>query len=97
MSRNGTIDALPYHEPGPVQILTLTSFFLLLNLINHVIDRLFYVGLLGYVFLGIAWGTPGLRWLEPDTEAVCANLGYLGLLLLVYEGTSNTFSLLLVF
>lgn len=78
--------ALPYHEPGIVTILILTSFLLLLNVVNNVMDRITYVGLLGQVFLGIAWGTPGAKWLGRDVETVIVNLGYLGLLLLVYEG-----------
>jgi hypothetical protein len=78
--------ALPYHEPGIVLILILTSLLLLLNAVNHIIDRILYVGLLGQVFVGIAWGTPGGNWLEPEIEALVVSLGYLGLLLLVYEG-----------
>jgi hypothetical protein len=78
--------ALPYHEPGIETILIITSFLLLLNVGNWALDRLIYVGLLGQVFLGISWGTPGAKWLGVELEGVVVNLGYLGLLLLVYEG-----------
>lgn len=78
--------ALPYHEPGIVTILILVSFLLLLNLTNHVVDQLLYCGLLAQIFLGIAWGTPGANWLGREAERVIVNLGYLGLLLIVYEG-----------
>jgi hypothetical protein len=78
--------ALPYHEPGIATILIITSFLLLLNVVNWALDRLIYVGLLGQVFLGIGWGTPGAKWLGVELERVAVNLGYLGLLLLVYEG-----------
>jgi Kef-type K+ transport system membrane component KefB len=82
--------ALPYHEPSIVTILIFASFLILLNVINHIFNRLIYVGLLGQVLIGIAWGTPGAQWLTADAEAFIVNLGYLGLLLLVYEGGLST-------
>jgi Kef-type K+ transport system membrane component KefB len=82
--------ALPYHEPSIGTILIFTSFLILVNVINHIFNRLIYVGLLGQVLVGIAWGTPGAQWLSADAEAVMVNLGYLGLLLLVYEGGLST-------
>ncbi|RVX71032.1 hypothetical protein B0A52_03397 [Exophiala mesophila] len=78
--------ALPYHEPGIVTILILVSFLLFLNAANHIIDKILYCGLLAQLFLGIGWGTPGANWLGRDFEHVAVNLGYLGLLLIVYEG-----------
>lgn len=78
--------ALPYHEPDIITILTLSSFLLLLNLANHVVDKLLYCGLLAQILLGIAFGTPGGAWLGQDAEHTVVNLGYLGLLLIVYEG-----------
>ncbi|KIV91484.1 hypothetical protein PV10_06019 [Exophiala mesophila] len=78
--------ALPYHEPGIVTILILGSFLLLLNAANHIIDKILYCGLLAQLFLGIGWGTPGANWLGREFEHVAVNLGYLGLLLIVYEG-----------
>lgn len=78
--------SLPYHEPGIVTILIQTSFVLLLNVVNFLLDRTLYCGLLGQVFLGVAWGTPGAKWLTVEAEEVIVQLGYLGLLLLVYEG-----------
>lgn len=81
--------ALPYHEPGIVTILILTSFLYLLNVIDSVLDKLLYCGLLGQIFLGVAWGTPGGKWLGVEAEHVITNLGYLGLLLIVYEGKAQ--------
>ncbi|PSN71143.1 Sodium/hydrogen exchanger [Corynespora cassiicola Philippines] len=85
-----TAPSLPYHEPGIITILVQASFLLLLNLVNAALDRLLYCGLLGQVFLGIAWGTPGAKWLSTHVEEVIVQLGYLGLLLLVYEGGLST-------
>ncbi|EDU48222.1 conserved hypothetical protein [Pyrenophora tritici-repentis Pt-1C-BFP] len=81
--------SLPYHEPGIVTILIQTSFLLLLNVINAALDRLLYCGLLGQVLVGIAWGTPGAKWLSTNMEETIVQLGYLGLILLVYEGINH--------
>lgn len=78
--------SLPYHEPGVVTILVQSSFLLLLNIADFALDRALYCGLVGQVFLGIAWGTPGAKWLDANAEAVMVQLGYLGLLLVVYQG-----------
>ncbi|RYP22120.1 hypothetical protein DL765_001879 [Monosporascus sp. GIB2] len=82
--------SLPYHEPSIVQILILSSFFLALNAINSVLDRTLYCGLIGQVFIGIAWGTPGGKWLSAELENAIVQVGYLGLILIVYEGGAST-------
>ncbi|RYN58174.1 hypothetical protein AA0114_g2284 [Alternaria tenuissima] len=82
--------SLPYHEPGIVVILVLVSFLLLLNVVNAALDRVLYCGLLGQVLVGIAWGTPGAKWLSESLEETVVQLGYLGLILLVYEGGLST-------
>jgi Kef-type K+ transport system membrane component KefB len=78
--------SLPYHEPGIEIILIQTSFLLLLNVVNAALDRFLYCGLLGQVLVGIAWGTPGAKWLSTNMEETIVQLGYLGLILLVFEG-----------
>ncbi|KAM0244161.1 hypothetical protein ACHAP5_006548 [Fusarium lateritium] len=82
--------SLPYHEPSITTIAILSGFLLLLNLINYGLDKLAYCGLIGQVALGIAWGTPGARWLSRDVEDAVVQLGYLGLILLVFEGGLST-------
>ena len=82
--------ALPYQDPPIKTILILSSFLLLLNAINHVLDNLIYCGLVGQVLIGVAFGTPGTRWLDKGVEQAIVQLGYLGLILLVYEGGLNT-------
>ncbi|KFZ13835.1 hypothetical protein V501_03501 [Pseudogymnoascus sp. VKM F-4519 (FW-2642)] len=77
---------LPYHEPGIVTILIQSSFILILNVVNTLFDKLIFCGLLGQVFIGVAWGTPGAKWLGQEVEDVIVQLGYLGLILLVYQG-----------
>ncbi|KAH4000647.1 hypothetical protein HBI13_064690 [Parastagonospora nodorum] len=82
--------SLPYHEPDIVTILVQTSLLLLLNVVNAALDKLLYCGLLGQVLIGIAWGTPGAKWLTTSVEETIVQLGYLGLILLVYEGGLHT-------
>lgn len=77
---------LPYHEPDVITILIQSSFLLVLNALNSVFDSLIYCGLLIQVFVGVAWGTPGGNILGREFENVVVQLGYLGLILLVYEG-----------
>lgn len=91
MSTGTNENAFPYHEPSINTILILTSFLLLLNIINHIMDKVTYVGLLGQILLGIAFGTPGGKLLNSSSEEVIVNLGYLGLLILVYEGSLRLF------
>ncbi|KAL3607235.1 hypothetical protein FPOAC2_02211 [Fusarium poae] len=82
--------SLPYHEPSITTIAVLSGFLILLNLINHGLDKLAYCGLIGQVAIGIAWGTPGSKWLSRDVESAVVQLGYLGLILVVFEGGLST-------
>ncbi|KAF3053243.1 hypothetical protein E8E11_003132 [Didymella keratinophila] len=85
-----TVASLPYHEPSIQTILVLVSFLLLLNVINAALDKVLYCGLLGQVLIGIAWGAPSTKWLSTEVEEVIVQLGYLGLISLVYEGGLHT-------
>jgi hypothetical protein len=89
MSSTENTASLPYHEPGIVTILVIASFLLLLNAINYALDRIVYCGLVGQLFIGIAWGIPGANWLSAELQDSIVQLGYLGLILIVYEGKST--------
>lgn len=82
--------SLPYHEPGLEDILVLAAFLLALNIVNAVLDQTLYCGLVGQVFVGVAWGTPGAGWLSAPAERAVAQLGYLGLVLIVFEGGTSS-------
>lgn len=82
--------AFAYHEPAISTILNQSGFLLVLNLVNTCLDKLLYCGLIGQLFIGILWGTPGAKWLDHDVETVMQQLGYLGLIMLVYEGGLST-------
>ena len=81
--------ALPYHEPGIVTILIQASFLIVLNGIDWILDNAIYCGLVGQILIGVAWGTPGANWLSPEVQDTVMQLGYLGLILIVYEGMST--------
>lgn len=81
------VSSLPYHEPSILQVLVLSSFGLLLNIINRVLERYIYCGLVGQILIGVFWGTPLGGWLDSNVEIAVVQLGYLGLILLVYEGS----------
>ena len=84
------VAALPYQVPTIENILILSSFLFLLNVINNVLDRVIYCGLIGQVLIGVAFGTPGAKWLHNSTEEIIVHLGYIGLILLIYEGGLST-------
>ncbi|KAI1344737.1 Sodium/hydrogen exchanger [Xylariaceae sp. FL0016] len=81
---------LAYHEPSIAEVLILASFLVIPNLINSALDRTLYCGLLGQVLVGIAWGFPGANWLSEDTQRAVLSIGYLGLILIVFEGGVST-------
>ncbi|KAF3386626.1 hypothetical protein F1880_000696 [Penicillium rolfsii] len=82
--------ALSYEEPGIRTILIQSGFLLVLNFANFILDKLVYCGLVGQIFIGVAWGMPGAQWLTLEAQEMMQQLGYLGLLLLVYEGGLST-------
>lgn len=90
MSSSENTASLPYHEPGIVTILIISSFLLLLNAVNYVLDRIVYCGLVGQLFIGIGWGMPGANWLSAELQDSIVQLGYIGLILIVYEGKNET-------
>jgi hypothetical protein len=51
--------AFAYHEPSTEIVLNYTGFLLSLNIVNTFLDKLLYCGLIGQLFIGVLWGTPG--------------------------------------
>lgn len=77
-----------YHEPTITAILILISFLYLLNVAGWMAQALVSAGLLGQIFIGIVFGTPLAGWLPDAWEETLVALGYVGLLLIVFEGES---------
>ncbi|KAI5795407.1 sodium/hydrogen exchanger family protein [Peziza echinospora] len=82
--------SLPYHEPAILTIVIQSSFLLLLNVINWALNKVLYCGLVGQILVGVAFGIPGADWLGRDAQKTVVQLGYLGLILVVYEGGLST-------
>ncbi|OQD79194.1 hypothetical protein PENANT_c058G04644 [Penicillium antarcticum] len=93
MAGDGSAAAFGYHEPTIATLLYQTGFLLVLNIVNFCLDKPLYCGLIGQLFIGILWGTPGAKWLDRDTETVIQQLGYIGLIMLVYEDLVSASSL----
>lgn len=85
-----TTASLPYEEPSISTLLILTSFLILLNTLNHLLNATIYCGLIAQILLGVAFGSPGAKWLSTTLETTISNIGYIGLILIVYEGGLST-------
>lgn len=80
------MDALQYQEPSTTTLLILSFFLLALHVVAWPLDRFIACGLLGQILVGTIWGTPVTSWLDINTENAVVQLGFIGLILLVYEG-----------
>jgi len=83
--------AVLYHEPSILTILIQSSFILALNVVDFILNRAISCGLIGQIIVGMAYGTPGADILGLDFQQAVADLGYLGLILLVFEGGLSTY------
>ena len=75
-----------YHEPAISQVLVLGTFLYLLNLFGWVAQRFLNAGLLGQILLGVIYGSPLAGWLHQSWEEAFVAVGYVGLLIVVFEG-----------
>ncbi|RAH48959.1 cation:proton antiporter [Aspergillus brunneoviolaceus CBS 621.78] len=77
---------LPYHEPGIVDILILISFFFILSLAEWASAKIIRAGIIGQIAVGIIYGKPLADILELDWQETFLSLGYVGLILIIFEG-----------
>ena len=78
--------ALSYEEPSLINLLILASFLYLINVIRIFADYTLYAGIVAEIAFGIVYGSPLANLLATDWEATFTALGYLGLILVVFEG-----------
>ncbi|SGY84005.1 BQ5605_C009g05669 [Microbotryum silenes-dioicae] len=74
-----------YHEPSIPRLLTLSSLIYLLQVARSVANAIFGAGLLGEIMIGVIYG-PVAKILPIEWEETILVLGYLGLVLIVFEG-----------
>ncbi|KAF7121790.1 hypothetical protein CNMCM5793_009343 [Aspergillus hiratsukae] len=77
---------LPYHEPSIVEILIVISFFFFLSLAEWVSARIIQAGIIGQIAVGIIYGLPLANILEYHWQDTFRVLGYVGLILIIFEG-----------
>lgn len=77
---------LPYHEPGIVDILIVVSFFFFLSLARWVSATTIQAGIIGQIAVGIIYGVPLANILEHHWQETFVTLGYVGLILIIFEG-----------
>lgn len=69
-------------------MLVLGTFLYLLNLFGWAGQKFLNAGLLGQILLGVIYGTPLAGWLDESWQEAFVALGYVGLLIVVFEGDS---------
>ncbi|KGO64367.1 Cation/H+ exchanger [Penicillium italicum] len=77
---------LPYHEPGTIDILIVVSFFFFLSLARWVSATAIQAGIIGQIAVGIIYGVPLANILENHWQETFVTLGYVGLILIIFEG-----------
>ncbi|CAG7978656.1 unnamed protein product [Penicillium salamii] len=77
---------LPYHEPGTIDILIVVSFFFFLSLARWVSATAIQAGIIGQIAVGIIYGVPLANILEHPWQETFVTLGYVGLILIIFEG-----------
>ncbi|CAG7950316.1 unnamed protein product [Penicillium salamii] len=77
---------LPYHEPGTIDILIVVSFFVFLSLAKRVSATAIQAGIIGQIAIGIIYGVPLANILEHHWQETFVTLGYVGLILIIFEG-----------
>ncbi|RMJ22472.1 Sodium/hydrogen exchanger family [Aspergillus sp. HF37] len=77
---------LPYEEPSIVEILILISFFFFLSLAEWVSAKVIRAGIIGQIAVGIIFGSPLADILKHKWQETFMALGYVGLILIIFEG-----------
>ncbi|KAK3698982.1 hypothetical protein LTR37_016673 [Vermiconidia calcicola] len=77
---------LQYHEPGIVDILIIISFFTFLWIADKISTKLIRAGIIGPIIVGIIYGQPLADILHNGWQETFLYLGYIGLILIIFEG-----------
>ncbi|KIM74351.1 hypothetical protein PILCRDRAFT_828347 [Piloderma croceum F 1598] len=89
------MSSVPYQVPNVPSLLTLSSFLYLINVADHLSRQWIHAGLVGPLVVGIVYGSQAADILSASLQTTLISLGYIGLLLIVFEaGLSTNISLL---
>lgn len=69
-----------------MQILIIISFFFILSLAEWASAKIIRAGIIGHIAVGIVYGKPLADILEADWQKTFLSLGYVGLILIIFEG-----------
>ena len=92
---NYAMSSVPYQVPSTPSLLTLSSFLYLINVADSLSAQWIHAGLIGPLVVGIVYGPQAADILSASLQSTLISLGYVGLLLIVFEaGLSTNVSLL---
>lgn len=74
-----------------MEILIIISFFFFLSLAEWITAKIIQAGIIGNIAVGIIYGVPLANILEMDWQKTFLSLGYVGLILIIFEGPSSSF------
>ena len=69
-----------------IPLLTIISFFVFLSLAEWAAGKVVRAGLIGQIIVGLIYGAPIGNILALDWQRTFVVLGYVGLILIVFEG-----------
>lgn len=69
-----------------MEILIIISFFFFLSLAKWVSAKIIQAGIIGQIAVGIIYGVPLANILEENWQQTFLALGYVGLILIIFEG-----------
>lgn len=69
-----------------IEILVLISFFLFLAIAEWLADKIVRASLIGHIVVGLIYGVPITNILSLPWQETFLALGYLGLILIIFEG-----------
>lgn len=77
---------LQYEEPDILSLLILISFFFFLSSLGWAFNKIIGAGLIGQILVGVLYGTPVGNILDTEWQETFMVLGYIGLILIIFEG-----------
>lgn len=74
-----------------IEILILVSFFLFLSFAEWLAGKIVRASLIGQIIVGLLYGVPIANILALDWQTTFLTLGYIGLILIIFEGMLQSY------